>query len=31
MRHIARWPVLAHLAGRLVGLGLRPEHIRTGR
>ena len=28
MRGIARWPVLAHLAGRLVGLGFRPEHIR---
>ncbi len=24
---IARWPVLAHLAGRLVGLGFRPEHV----
>jgi 2-polyprenyl-6-methoxyphenol hydroxylase-like FAD-dependent oxidoreductase len=28
MRSIARWPVLAHLAGRLVGLGFRPEHVR---
>ncbi|CAH1653814.1 2-polyprenyl-6-methoxyphenol hydroxylase-like FAD-dependent oxidoreductase [Hyphomicrobiales bacterium] len=28
MRGIARWPVLAHLAGRLIGLGFRPEHIR---
>jgi len=27
MRSIARWPVLAHLAGRLVGLGFRPEHV----
>lgn len=31
MRHIARWPLLAHLAGRLVGLGLRPEHVRGDR
>lgn len=29
MRSIARWPLLAHLAGRLVGLGFRPEHVRT--
>jgi len=29
MRSIARWPVLAHLAGRLVGLGFRPEHVRV--
>lgn len=28
MRSIARWPVLAHLAGRLVGLGFRREHVR---
>lgn len=28
MRQIARWPVLAHLAGRLIGLGFRPEHVR---
>ena len=25
---IARWPILAHLAGRLIGLGFRPEHVR---
>ncbi len=31
MRHIARWPTLAHLAGRLVGLGIRPEHVRWGK
>lgn len=31
MRTIARWPVLAHLAGRLLGLGFRPEHVRVGR
>jgi 2-polyprenyl-6-methoxyphenol hydroxylase-like FAD-dependent oxidoreductase len=29
MRHIARWPVLAHLTGRLVGLGFRSEHVRS--
>lgn len=29
MRTIARWPLLAHLAGRLVGIGFRPEHVRT--
>jgi 2-polyprenyl-6-methoxyphenol hydroxylase-like FAD-dependent oxidoreductase len=29
MRGIARWPVLAHLAGRLVGLGFRREHVRV--
>eukprot|EP00913_Durusdinium_trenchii_P019338 g18179.t1 len=28
IRGIARWPVLAHLAGRLIGLGFRMEHIR---
>jgi len=28
VRGIARWPLLAHLAGRLVGLGLRPERVR---
>ena len=28
LRWIARWPLLAHLAGRLVGLGFRPEHVR---
>ena len=28
LRGIARFPVLAHLAGRLIGLGFRPEHIR---
>lgn len=27
MRHIARWPVLAHLSGRLVGLGFRSERV----
>tara|TARA_R110002020_G_scaffold134895_3_gene301263 strand:- start:6972 stop:8189 length:1218 start_codon:yes stop_codon:yes gene_type:complete len=26
---IARWPVLAHLAGRLIGLGFRMEHVRS--
>lgn len=25
---IARWPLLSHLAGRLIGLGFRPEHIK---
>jgi 2-polyprenyl-6-methoxyphenol hydroxylase-like FAD-dependent oxidoreductase len=29
MHHIARWPVLAHLTGRLVGLGFRSEHVRS--
>jgi 2-polyprenyl-6-methoxyphenol hydroxylase-like FAD-dependent oxidoreductase len=28
IRGIARWPVLAHLAGRLIGLGFRMEHVR---
>jgi 2-polyprenyl-6-methoxyphenol hydroxylase-like FAD-dependent oxidoreductase len=28
IRGIARWPVLAHLAGRLMGLGFRMEHVR---
>jgi len=27
MRTIARWPALSHLAGRLIGLGFRPEHL----
>ncbi len=29
MRHLARWPILAHLAGRLIGIGIRPEHVRN--
>lgn len=29
MRIIARWPLLPHLAGRLIGMGFRPEHIRV--
>ena len=29
IRGIARWPVLAHLAGRLIGLGFRMEHVRS--
>jgi 2-polyprenyl-6-methoxyphenol hydroxylase-like FAD-dependent oxidoreductase len=29
IRGIVRWPVLAHLAGRLIGLGFRMEHVRT--
>ena len=28
VRGIARWPLLAHLAGRLIGLGFRMEHVR---
>lgn len=28
VRGIARWPLLAHLAGRLVGLGIRPERVK---
>jgi 2-polyprenyl-6-methoxyphenol hydroxylase-like FAD-dependent oxidoreductase len=28
IRGLARWPVLAHLAGRLIGLGFRMEHVR---
>jgi 2-polyprenyl-6-methoxyphenol hydroxylase-like FAD-dependent oxidoreductase len=28
IRGIARWPVLAHVAGRLMGLGFRMEHVR---
>jgi 2-polyprenyl-6-methoxyphenol hydroxylase-like FAD-dependent oxidoreductase len=27
MRRIAQWPLLARLAGRLIGLGFRPEHV----
>lgn len=29
LRWIARWPVLAHLSGRLIGLGFRQEHVKT--
>lgn len=29
LRVIGRWPVLSHLAGRLVGLGFRPERVRV--
>ena len=28
IRGIARFPLLAHLAGRLMGLGFRMEHVR---
>jgi len=28
VRTIIRWPILAHLAGRLIGLGFRPERVR---
>ncbi|MBW6423876.1 FAD-dependent oxidoreductase [Rhizobium sp. XQZ8] len=29
IRGIARFPLLAHLAGRLIGLGFRMEHVRS--
>jgi 2-polyprenyl-6-methoxyphenol hydroxylase-like FAD-dependent oxidoreductase len=29
IRGIARVPLLAHLAGRLIGLGFRMEHVRS--
>lgn len=29
LRWIARWPVLAHISGRLIGLGFRQEHVKT--
>ena len=29
MRSISRWPVLARFAGRLIGLGFRPEHVQV--
>ncbi len=29
MRAIGRWPLLAHLTGRLIGIGFRPEHVRV--
>ncbi|SFB24589.1 2-polyprenyl-6-methoxyphenol hydroxylase [Rhizobium sp. NFR07] len=29
IRGIARWPVLAHLAGRLMGMGFRMEHVKA--
>ena len=29
LRLIARFPVLRRLPGRLIGLGIRPEHVRT--
>lgn len=28
MKGIARWPMLAHLAGRLVDMGIRRERVR---
>ncbi len=31
IRGIARWPILAHLSGRLIGLGFRMERIRDPR
>lgn len=30
IRGLARLPILAHLAGRLIGLGFRMEHVRSG-
>ncbi|MGD9805402.1 MAG: FAD-dependent oxidoreductase [Hyphomicrobiaceae bacterium] len=27
LRAMARWPLLPHLAGKLIGLGIRPEHV----
>lgn len=27
LKGIARWPVLAHVTGRLIGMGFRPEHV----
>lgn len=29
LRLIARWPVLRRIPARLVGMGFRPEHVRT--
>lgn len=29
LKGIARWPLLAHIAGRIVGLGFRREHVRS--
>lgn len=29
VRAIARWPLLAHLAGRLIGLGFRMENVKA--
>lgn len=29
VKGIARWPILAHLAGRLVGMGVRREKLRS--
>jgi 2-polyprenyl-6-methoxyphenol hydroxylase-like FAD-dependent oxidoreductase len=31
IRGIARWPVLAHLSGRLIGLGFRMERLKEPR
>jgi hypothetical protein len=30
-RLIGRWTFLQRLLGRLVGMGVRPEHVRTPR
>jgi len=27
LKKIARWPALAHVTGRLIGMGFRPEHV----
>jgi hypothetical protein len=29
LRLLQRWPVLRRLPARIVGLGFRPEHVRT--
>jgi 2-polyprenyl-6-methoxyphenol hydroxylase-like FAD-dependent oxidoreductase len=31
IRGIARWPVLSHLAGRLMGMGFRMEHVKAAK
>jgi hypothetical protein len=31
LRLLARLPLLPRLPARLVGLGIRPEHIQSGR
>jgi 2-polyprenyl-6-methoxyphenol hydroxylase-like FAD-dependent oxidoreductase len=31
IRGIARWPILAHLAGRLMGMGFRMEHVKAAK
>jgi hypothetical protein len=31
LRLAQRWPVLQRIPARVIGMGFRPEHVRTGQ